>query len=190
MIVTLAEVKIFLWIDASDTSQNDLLNLLINSMDAVVKSVIGDIESSQKTVTFELCDIKRCLSEVCLLAPDINITAVNQINWTNYTWVLWTDYFIRKPSNRNICFKTLESYINYDSGYIDITYTSWYASIPEDIVYATLNLISLSYNTDKWQTVKSYKVGDVSVSLWSSEQTDTIIDSVNSILSRYKTFTL
>jgi len=43
-LVSLSEVKVYLRIDASDTSQDDFLNLLISSADAIVKKVIGDVE--------------------------------------------------------------------------------------------------------------------------------------------------
>ena len=78
------------------------------------------------------------------------------------------------------------SFTAFDTSYFntfDITYTSWYASIPTDIQLLMYIMISAELNRDWGKTVSSYKVWDVSVSYVDSEASPLIIDS---IISKYK----
>jgi len=190
-LVSLSEVKVYLRIDASDTSQDDFLNLLISSADAIVKKVIGDVEPWTKTEQVSVCEVNQGCWELCVLLSNIWVTQVDSINWTAYSGVLNTDYFIREPQSRKVCFKSLEGYIDYNSCYITIEYTAWLTPIPDDLKFAVLKLIWLLYNEDKGMSVKSYKVWDVSVTLADGgAETSANIASINSVLAHYETFTL
>lgn len=196
-LVDLAETKIYLRIDPSDTSQDDILNLLIASVDALVKKIIGDIEQGDKTEEVNICEINNncCGTQACVLFKNIQVTEIKEINGQTYNGVLWTDYFIREPNDRKVCFNDLSDYTQDDDDdpcYVTFLYESWYASTPSDLKLAVLKMIAGLYAEESGKPVTSYKVWDVAVTFanpaWQNNA-DASYSTVNSILSQYQTFT-
>lgn len=190
MIITLSELKNYLWI--TDNSQDTILQILVDSVNQIIINILWDITLWEKTENIDICDLQRTCSGLSVLLSNINVQTIDKINWQTYSWNKDIDYFIRNPNNRKVVFKNLDGFGNNNDCSVDITYTSWYVNIPNDIKLAWYIMAWWLFAQKNWQNVKSYKVWDVTVvfqddwqSLWNMQYTQ-----VNNIFAQYKTFTL
>lgn len=170
--IDIDDVKTYLWITWNE--QDAKINLLIPAIQSNLIGIIWDIEESEKTELISICDLDRDNSFVVDNWP---VTSVDKINWVAYIWILNTDYQIRLW--RKIYINDIWNYLNSSVfNNFEITYTSWYENIPDDIKLLMYIMISAELNREAGKTVSSYKVWDTSVSFTDTEASPLIIQSI------------
>ena len=156
--ITVNEYMQYAGITSLDTTTSSRVSILLDSTKAEMDNLIWDLTLNQKTEQIRYCDV------VCnrwyydtIVCWNIEIKSLDEINNTSYTWVLNIDYQIIKPLKSRIVIKDLVIYINglvFD--YFDITYTSWYSVIPNDIKYLQYLLVSGELAKQSGKEIKSY----------------------------------
>lgn len=178
MIITLAEFKSYLWI--TNTTQDTLLNLLLNSANDFVESYIWRELALQTYTQFQDWNAQR---EILLENyPVTSITSLQLNEWTletpNYVsidlnsfklspkvWKIFLNFFMRR------------GFQNYK-----IVYVAGYNPIPWDLKLATLKLGAWYYNKRTSDWISSESVA------WDSIWFDTteISSDVLVILNNYR----
>jgi hypothetical protein len=139
-LVTLQDYKTYKKLSKTDSDAE--LNLIINSVSVMVKSYIGhsllDYYSTPKVEYFNTN-----ASQVALLLtewPIVNVSLVEtRITYQDdYTTVDPVEYYV--DSSMDSVYNN-KGYWNQGYGAVRVTYTAGYASTPEDIKLATLDLV-------------------------------------------------
>lgn len=182
--IELSDTKTFLWISWTDLDNR--INLIIPWVQAIIEWIIWDISTSDKTDNVKICDITD-LWEVYL--NYWNITALKKINWVDYTWTLDTDYMI---NSNKLTINDIAQYLtNLNFNYVKIVYTAWFSAIPADIKEIMYILVWQELNKKEGSIIKSYTLWPRSVTLDNTNwDADWLINSINSILWKYKIFNI
>ena len=183
--VTRDEVKIFLWIDLSNTDQDAKIDLLIANVQNILEDILWDLEKWTKVDKINICCVYAD-GTVYLQIPEVE--SIDKINWNTYTWVDWTDFII---DNNKVIIKNINDFLNdLEFRYFDIEYTAWYHPIPWALKEAMFILIAQEMNKTEWQSIKSYKLWPRTVQFSDSQEAADAVNSVNSIIWKYKTFNI
>ena len=151
MIASLSELKSYLWI--TDSSQDTILTIFLDSADDFVRSYIGrEIESATYTEYFDGDGQREILMKNY---PVTTLTSFEENTGTIQTPV-WTavDSSTYKLSP-NIAKLFLTFYKSRGFQNFKVVYVAWYATIPGDIKLATLKLASGYYNRRTSDGIKS-----------------------------------
>ena len=190
---TLAQFKDYLWILQSDTSQDTLLTQFLNASYSKLNHIcwVDSFEKWTRTQIIEkrwIFDTARWLEFYLKNKP---VVSIDKINWSTESLIKWTDYLI--IYDRRAVFKKLEL---DDWWMLNIEYTAWYQTIPDDLKLMEMMLASWMY-LKKWEEgVSSYKLWDESITFWTiswSNWTMTPDDqyfSFTALLDKYKNFNL
>jgi len=182
--ITLADTKTFLWI--SWTSQDDRINLIIPWIQAMIENIIWDISKWTKTSRIKICDINN-LWEFFLEFSEIS--SIDSINWIIYTWILNTDYIIEWNKVTINDITTYLTWLKFVS--FIITYTAWFTTIPADIQEIMYILVWQELNKKEWWLISKYTLWPRTVELDNSNgEAENLINSINSVLWKYKIFTI
>lgn len=189
---TLAQFKDYLWISQSDTSQDTVLSEILNASNSKLNHIcwVDDFAKWKRTQIIEkrwIFDTARWLEFYLKNKPVVSIDKINN----ETVWEKWTDYLI--IYDRRAVFKTLEV---DDWWMLNVEYTAWYQTIPDDLKLMEMMLASWMY-LKKWEEgVSSYKLWDESITFWTiswSNWTMTPDDqyfSFTALLDKYKNFNL
>jgi hypothetical protein len=181
-IVSLAETKAFLSITSTD--YDALLTTYIANVDAIIKSIIWNVESADVEEVISTCDIWIYWNIFC---KNNNITALKKIEWVTYTWVLNTDYKIINWTK--LIIRDVNNYLTWlIFNYFTLTYTAGWATVPSDLkLCANIMIQNLFNNKDSDQNVIKYTLWPRSISFsdakWKGIEW---LSSVSDILQRYK----
>ena len=178
MIIELSEFKAYLWI--TDTSQDTLLEILLNSANDFVESYIGRQIAEATYTEYKDGDGQRI---ILLDNYPVNTITSFQVN----KWTIETPEFEDIDANSYklspkiwqlfLTFYKRRGFQNYK-----IVYNAWYDPIPWDLKLATLKLAAWYYNKRTSDWVKSESVaGD---SIWFD--TTEISNDVLVILNNYR----
>lgn len=190
---TLAQFKAYLWIDVSDTSQDDLLTKFLNTANEKLNRICGvdSFNKWQYKQTIEarwIFDTARGLEFYLKNKP---VESIDKINWSADSLTKWTDYMI--IYDRRAIFKKL----NLNSWWmLEIEYTAWYQTIPDDLKIMEMMLASWMYQEHNYEWVQSYKLWDESITFWSKKwntweiMPDDQYFSFSVLLDKYKNFNL
>lgn len=190
---TLAQFKSYLWIDTSDTSQDTLLSSILNSANSKLNHICGvdDFSQGSHTQTIE----KRWIFETArwleFYLKNKPVSSINKLNWENYSWTKWTDYLILY--DRRVIFKQLT--LN-DRWMLEVEYTAWYQTIPDDLKIMEMMLWSWMYQEHNYEWVQSYRLWDETITFWSKSwnwstmSPDDQYFSFTALLDKYKNFNL
>lgn len=182
MLASLSEVKSYLWIDPSDTSQDTLLTSLLGAADAFVKSYTGrDFEQQDYTHIFNWKgEYEFLLRQYPVTDP---MTSFQYNSWTlsNPVWSNFDpDSYRLEPENGKIWMTfTLPKWLQN----IRAIYEAWYApeDIPEDVKQSVIQLTAFYFNSSKSDGIKSESVDGTGVVY------DNMIPmSIKLTLNRYK----
>ena len=190
---TLSEFKAYLWIDVSDTSQDSVLTQFLNSAYSKLNNLcwVDSFSKSTYNQTIEkrwIYDSPRWLEFYLKNKP---VASIDKLNWSSDVWTKWTDYLI--IYDRRAIFKKLE--LN-DRWMLEVQYTAWYQTIPDDIKLMEMMLWSWMYQEQWKELVQSYRLWDESITFGSkkwSNWTMTPDDqyfSFTALLNKYKNFNL
>jgi len=176
MYITKEEYKAFYWI--TDDSQDDLIDAKILQAENLINDRLN-IETFNK----HIINIKRQYIEDWFYRfKTLKINRLLSINWiTDYTATVF-NYSIMIVDYWNL----INSYFNEPYLVFDFELEIWYDNIPylvKEVMYKVVNYLINNINTATSQTVawfepeniKSFKQGDLSITLkdWSSTDTST-----------------
>lgn len=192
MYSTLAQFKDYLWISQSDTSQDTLLTQFLNASNSKLNHICW-VDSFEKW-TYNQAIESRWIFETArwleFYLKNKPVASIDKIN-DESVWTKWTDYLI--IYDRRAVFKNLN--LN-DWWFLNVEYTAWYETIPDDLKLMEMMLASWMY-LKKWEEwVSSYKLWDESITFWTiswSNWTMTPDDqyfSFTALLDKYKNFNL
>lgn len=150
---TIKDVKLKLWLESISIFEEKQIQFYLDATLPLITSMFGDFNVSDKKEYFKICDIRN--NNIYVNNP--NPTALVKINWIDYTWILWTDYII--VNNKISIYRTSEYLTNEKFKYIEIEYTSWFATLPKDIVYFHCLLV-------EWELAKEWGKEIASEKLW------------------------
>lgn len=192
MYSTLAQFKDYLWIDQADTSQDTTLTQFLNASNSKLNHICWVDSFAKWTYTQSIesrwiFETARWLEFYLKNKPVASIDEINDES----VWTKWTDYLI--IYDRRAVFKKLN--LN-DWWFLNVEYTAWYQTIPDDLKLMEMMLASWMY-LKKWEEwVSSYKLWDESITFWTitwSNWTMTPDDqyfSFTALLDKYKNFNL
>lgn len=181
-IVTLAEVKQYLRIPTSDTTNDVLLQSLIDSVESYIKQEIWILASTTVKEKINVCDVSIDWS----IYLKNNVISISKINGQAYSWIDWKDFII--DSNK-IIVKNIGNYLLWlEFMYFDIEYVWWYSTIPEDIKLALKMLVGIEFSKDWWKNIESYTLWPRTVKFNLSANKESL--SAMSMLNKYKKFIL
>lgn len=194
---TLNELKSYLWISVSDTSNDSLLTEMLNASYYTLNHLIW-VDTLNQTETTELIERRKIYTDwrfYRMYLTNKPVQSINKINDVVYSWVKWQDYMV--IYDRKVMFKSFDYNSNFDA--YSITYTAWYNrnnnwvdELPDDIKLMQMMLVSWMWN-EKWnEWVQSYHLGDESITFWNVnwQSADEVFFSFTVLLNRYKTFNL
>ena len=178
MIIELSEFKAYLWI--TDTSQDTLLEILLNSANDFVESYIGRKVWADDYTEYKDGDGQRI---ILLDNYPVNTITSFQVN----KWTIETPEFEDIDANSYklspkiwqlfLTFYKRRGFQNYK-----IVYNAWYDPIPWDLKLATLKLAAWYYNQRTSDWVKSESVAGDSIGFDTTE----ISNDVLVILNNYR----
>lgn len=117
------------------------------------------------------------------------INSITQINWTTVTLTEFTNYLLEWST---VTFDTGVDLSGYNTtrNIMRISYTKWYATIPNDIKTACKMIVAGLYHIRKVKWVSSFTQWDIQISLdsnwvfgWDSKK----YDEICLLLAKYKT---
>lgn len=190
---TLAQFKDYLWISQSDTSQDTLLTQFLNASYSKLNHIcwVDSFEKWTRTQTIEkrwIFDTARWLEFYLKNKP---VASIDKINWSTESLTKWTDYLI--IYDRRAVFKKLEL---DDWWMLNIEYTAWYQTIPDDLKLMEMMLWSWMYMKEWKEGVSSYKLWDETITFWTISWNNWIMTpddqyfSFTALLDKYKNFNL
>ena len=178
MIITLSEFKAYLWI--TDSSQDTLLDILLNSANDFVESYIGRQIAEATYTEYKDGDGQRIIlldnypvntitsfqvNKGTIETPDFEEIDANSYKLSPKIWQLFLTFYKRR------------GFQNYK-----IDYNAWYDPIPWDLKLATLKLAAWYYNKRTSDWVKSESVAGDSIGFDTTE----ISNDVLVILNNYR----
>ncbi len=159
--IELEQIKDYLWI--TGTGDDTRLQLILDSVNSLVVSVIWNYEEWEKTIQVKNKVIKD--NKIGLL--HVNPIKITNINWNDFNLKLkWFDYIIL--DNWEVIIPNLCSYISNDFWIFEVKYTAWYTNegIPNDLIGIVANYVWYLYSQDLWKDVVREKTGPREVQYW------------------------
>lgn len=159
--ITLEQLKIFLWISLTDTSQDVLLQSLIDEMTSYIEKYTWRIFLPQDYI-----EIKNWHWERIIYIKNYPLNSITSIKIReNSDYSLW---FTKTISPNEYTFnKDWEIYFNYNLprwfNYIQVNYNWWYTTIPQDLQYWLKRLCESVYRQAKQQWIMSESVDWTSI---------------------------
>lgn len=197
MYATLSQFKNYLWIASTDTTNDEILTLILASSWQQINKICG-VDSFLEADYTETIDARKIYINSFwynIFLKNKPVTAIKEIDGETYSGVQGTDYMIAEQ--RRAIFKSFDS--NLDFGFFTIKYTAWYEStaIPNDLTMIEI-MIACGNLPDALK--EQYHVGISSYKLWdeqitfgaksSSQSSDDLYFSFTKLLDKYKNFTL
>lgn len=146
--VTLDQVKTFLWISSNE---DDLrLQLILDSVLEQSKNICWDLEFWTKKQIVKNSSVK---NETFTLNI-INATKLLKINWVDYSWkVSWVDYFIN--TTNEIIVKWIYWDISNDFWFFEVEYEAGFTMPPSSFIWVIATYCGVLYAKDLWKDVIS-----------------------------------
>lgn len=190
---TLAQFKAYLWIDASDTSKDTTLTLILSSANSKLNHLcwVDSFAKWEYTQLIEKRWIYEAYDRLEFYLKNKPVSQIKELNWVVYEWVKWDDYLV--IYDRRICLKKVQLN-SWDM--LTIKYEAWYETIPDDLKLMEMMLWSWMYQSEWFEWISSYKLWDESinfgeVSWYNGKLTpDDQYFSFTVLLNKYKNFNL
>lgn len=196
MYANLTLFKQYLGIPASDTTNDNLLTMFLNSAEEKINNLCW-VDSFDEWTYNEDIEARKVYAtsrwyEVYLKNKPVQ--EIQTINWSEYSWIHGTDYMI--IYDRRIIFKEIQLWSFW---ILSIWYKAWYNRnddwvdrLPDDLKLMEMMLASGMRQQHNYEWVSSYKLGDESItfgSKWNMTPDDQYF-SFTTLLNKYKNFNL
>jgi hypothetical protein len=187
-------VKTYLNIGLTDTTTDDLISLLISSIQTTVETychrhfdintytaeqhIVNHLIFPKETPLISVLSIVRLEADVGDEAPDVNANMAYR-QFPRYVELL--DYKYMTMGNKL-------KYIEREESYVEITYTAGYTAVPADLCLAAIKLVSLEYKDsteDRIGLISSHEGGESSAFVAKGIDTEMPL-SISCVLDRYK----
>lgn len=196
MYANLTLFKQYLGIPASDTTNDNLLTMFLNSAEEKINNLCW-VDSFDEWTYNEDIEARKVYAtsrwyEVYLKNKPVQ--AIQTINWSEYAWIHGTDYMI--IYDRRIIFKEIQLWSFW---ILSIWYKAWYNRnddwvdrLPDDLKLMEMMLASGMRQQHNYEWVSSYKLGDESITFGSrgNMTPDDQYFSFTTLLNKYKNFNL
>lgn len=181
---TLDNLKIKLWIDLLDVSQDDILTYRLNRTQAILDSIFWDsLLLGTKSYTIKSCDIPTVCWWWSVTLPVPNITAITFIDWNAYTGTIGTHYIIKnRLKNRVIIQDFLGTLSSNKFCDFEIVYEAWYDPVPFDLMLLQEMMIEWYLAQVAGRDVTSEKTWPHTVVFASREASDMYTSIISSYL--------
>ena len=193
MYSSLEQFQEYLWLDVLEANQDELLESFLNTANSKLNNLcwVDSFEKKSYEQTIEsrwICQTPRWLEFYLRNKP---VLSIEKINWVE-AWTKWTDYMI--IYDRRAIFKKLN--LN-DWWMIDVEYTAWYETIPDDLKLMEMMLASGMRQEHNHEWISSYKLWDETITFWSKKWNNGAVltpddqyFSFTALLNKYKSFNL
>jgi len=196
MYANLTLFKQYLGIPASDTTNDNLLTMFLNSAEEKINNLCW-VDSFDEWTYNEDIEARKVYAtsrwyEVYLKNKPVQ--EIQTINWDEYAWIHGTDYMI--IYDRRIIFKEIQLWSFW---ILSIWYKAWYNRnddwvdrLPDDLKLMEMMLASGMRQQHNYEWVSSYKLGDESITFGSrgNMTPDDQYFSFTTLLNKYKNFNL
>lgn len=196
MYANLTLFKQYLGIPASDTTNDNLLTMFLNSAEEKINNLCW-VDSFDEWTYNEDIEARKVYAtsrwyEVYLKNKPVQ--EIQTINWDDYAWIHGTDYMI--IYDRRIIFKEIQLWSFW---ILSIWYKAWYNRnddwvdrLPDDLKLMEMMLASGMRQQHNYEWVSSYKLGDESITFGSrgNMTPDDQYFSFTTLLNKYKNFNL
>jgi hypothetical protein len=195
-LTTLENVKSYLGISLTDTSDDSFINLLIADVQATVENYchrhfdVNTYTSEQHNINHKIfpkeTPIKN-VTKIIRLDDNIDNTVPDDNGMNNYrifpSYVELLDYKYVTMGDRL-------KYVNSEESYVEITYTAGYDTPPADLSLAATKLVVLEYKDSRENRlgVEQEREGDVQY-IYSKKDSEMPLN-ISSVLDRYKRVSL
>lgn len=196
MYANLTLFKQYLGIPASDTSNDNLLTMFLNSAEEKINNLcwVDSFDEWTYTENIEARKIYATSRWYEVYLKNKPVQEISKINWVDYTWTHGTDYMI--IYDRRIIFNEIQLWSFW---ILSIWYKAWYNRnddwvdrLPDDLKLMEMMLASGMRQQHNYEWVSSYKLGDESItfgSKWNMTPDDQYF-SFTTLLNKYKNFNL
>lgn len=189
MYSTLEQFKQYLWLDVSDTSQDAMLTSFLNTANAKLNNLcwVDSFARWTYTQTIEARWIYESPRWFEFYLKNKPVVSIDKMNWESDVW----DYLV--IYDRRIITKKIS--LN-DWNMIDIEYTAWYQTIPDDLKLLEMMIASWLRQEHNYEWVSEYRLWDETIKFWSKTwnnwvlSPDDIYFSFTTLLNKYKNFYL
>lgn len=195
-LIDIAKIKTLFWMTDAD---NDYITEVWEITESYIHNFcnVKTFEQWEYVKEIELNEIALQIWRNNIIIDDYtNITNIIEINWELYTWIKWTDYFVK--NKRNIIFKEMPK-PNY-FWIVELKIEAWYEDTSKeykDIQNAANILFEHMHDTyknsnEKFKTLQSISIWDISKSYNTNKmdsvvfESKNIIATINKILAKYK----
>ena len=144
--ITLSEVKTFLWITWND--DNIRLQAILDSINEEITRNVWDLSLGEKTMMVKNSAVKNWTITLNIINP----TDITEINGADFSWkVKWVDYIIK--SDWEALIKDLSSYSQNDFGSFEVKFNAWYTDTPKSLIRLASNYLAYLYSQDMWKDI-------------------------------------
>lgn len=152
-IITVAELKVYLWI--TDSAQDALLALFVSWANDYIESYCW--RSFASSTLTELYDWKAQQDLVLKNFPITSITSISYNTWTLQTPIRTLFDVTTRRANLQTGVVSFYWYVPRGFQNIQVVYIAWYATVPWDLKMAAFKLAWWQYNTrnSDWVTSES-----------------------------------
>lgn len=192
MYSSLEQFQEYLWLDVLEANQDELLESFLNTANAKLNHLCWvdsfDLWTYNQTIEDRwISETPRWLEFYLKNKP---VQSIDEINWQS-AWTKWSDYMI--IYDRRAIFKNLK--LN-DWWMIDVEYTAWYETIPDDLKIMEMMIASWMRQEHSNEWVSEYKLWDETIKFGSrtwnygTMSPDDQYFSFTALLNKYKSFNL
>lgn len=196
MYANLTLFKQYLGIPASDTTNDNLLTMFLNSAEEKINNLcwVDSFDEWKYNEDIEARKVYATSRWYEVYLKNKPVQSISKINWVDYTWTHGTDYMI--IYDRRIIFNEIQLWSFW---ILSIWYKAWYNRndnwvdrLPDDLKLMEMMLASGMRQQHNYEWVSSYKLGDESItfgSKWNMTPDDQYF-SFTTLLNKYKNFNL
>ena len=149
-LATIADMKLKLWQETFTTFETNQIQFYLDATEEVIKWMFWDFNLSNKIEVFRLCEV----STFIYVSSQKPISII-KVNWTPYTWILWTDY---KIVWQKIYINDLKQFTS-NFWELELEISAWYSPLPKDIIYFHICIT-------EWELAKEWGKEVLEESLW------------------------
>lgn len=140
--VTLSEVKAYLWISGSDDDIR--LQAILDWVNAKVEAKVWDLSFWEKST--------QIYNWTPIVLSVVNPTKITEINWVDFSSkVVWTDYLIKYDWEAKVL--DLCNYIENDFWIYEVKFEAWFTETPKSLIAIVSKYVWYLYSQDMWKNI-------------------------------------